>query len=169
MNHQGFSIKVRILVDPCSEDNYITASTVQLLQLVKYSEPSSVSVIGDKVATECPYRVNFKIKSMMGEFESVTSAAIVRKITAELPSEYIPASDCGHLNYLPLADPNYNQPGEIHLLGSCFDAEIIRPGLKKFGTHVYAQNTELGWIIRGRTSATKNNTSNIVFFDKKDR
>lgn len=168
VNHQGFSITVRILVDPCSEDNYITASTVQLLQLVKHSEPSSVSVIGDEVATECPYRVNFIIKSLKGEFETTTSAAIVQKITGELSSEYIPVSDCGYLNHLQLADPNYNVPGEIHLLlGSCFDAEIVRPGLKKFGTSVYAQNTELGWIIRGRTSATKSNPINTVFMTKR--
>lgn len=168
VNHQGFSINVRILVDPCSEDNYMSASTAQLLQLVKHKEPSSVSVLGDEVTTECPYRVNFKIKSLKSEFETTTSAAIVRKITSELPSEYIPSSDCGFLNYLPLSDPNYNQPGEIHLLlGSCFDAEIIRPGLKKFGTHVYAQNTELGWIIRGRTSAVKANPSNLVLLTKK--
>lgn len=168
VNQQGFSINVRVLIDPCSEDNYITATTVQLLHLVKHQEPSSVSVLGDEVSTECPYRVNFKIQSLLGDFETITSAAIVKKITSELPSEYIPSVDCGHLNTLALADPNYNHPGEVHiLLGSCFDAEVIRPGMKKFGAYVYAQNTGLGWIIRGRTGVPKSNSSNVVFLTKR--
>lgn len=42
----GFVITVRALIDPCSEDNYITSNVVQLLRLPKYDSPCTVSGMG---------------------------------------------------------------------------------------------------------------------------
>lgn len=171
INNNGFSITLRALIDPCSEDNYITNNSCQVLALPKYENPCSVSGIGDTSIINILYRTGFDIQSMDGQFNTRVDAAVTKKISQLIPSEPIPASACGFLNNMALADPKYNQPGEVHLLlGIGVYAKVIQPGLQKFGTSIYAQKTLLGWIIGGQTEKRNDRpTSRMVFMTKSNK
>lgn len=97
MSSVGISLVVRALVDPCSDDNFILASTVQSLYLKKYYSPSVIGVLGEDHASDCSHRVDLVIKSMDDRFSLKISAGVVDKITTSLPSVYLPANAFGIL------------------------------------------------------------------------
>ncbi|XP_055903820.1 uncharacterized protein LOC129939726 [Eupeodes corollae] len=60
-----------------------------------------------------------------------------------------------HLIGLPLSDPHLHEPAPVDLLLGCdVCAQILLPEIKRSqdGVGPMAQNTELGWIVLGRTS-----------------
>ena len=96
------------------------------------------------------------LQSKINEFSIKLSAAVTEKITTKLPNEYVEQVPWHHLNGIPLADPNFGQPGEIDLLlGVAVYSQILQSGLRKgfTGTPV-AQKTSLGWIVCGETNST---------------
>lgn len=107
---------------------------------------------GGTSITNLRFRTSFAMQSIDGNFETKVDAAVTRKISQLIPSEAISTSSCGFLNNMPLADPNYHSPAEVHLLlGTATYAEIIQPGLKKFGTFIFGQKTALGpWLDHWR-------------------
>lgn len=73
-NNKGHYITVRALVDPCSDESYVTESTLRLLGLGKYYSPTSVSVIGEQSVGTCSHRSDFLIGSLYNSFKSFMSA-----------------------------------------------------------------------------------------------
>ena len=63
-NSKGQFRNIRALIDPCSEDTYITNSLVRSLNLTKILSPTTISVLGDNSGRECLYRVVCKINSL---------------------------------------------------------------------------------------------------------
>lgn len=155
VNKTGESIEILALIDPCSQDSFISESVVQTLNLTKYYAPSSVIAIGGTPAGECLYRTNFKIRSIYNDFELFTSAAIRDTITNLMPGKRLQNSFWNHLKGLKLADPRYFEPGQIKmLLGINEYHEIIQNGLVKGQNgQPFAQKTSLGWLIQGKTSS----------------
>lgn len=116
VNKTGESIEIRALIDPCSQDSFISESVVQTLNLTKYYAPSSVIAIGGTPPGECLYRTNFKIRSIYNDFELFTSAAIRDTITNLMTGKLLKTSSWNHLKGLKLADPRYFEPGQIQML-----------------------------------------------------
>ena len=147
----GITLVVRALIDPCSEDSYILASTVQMLQLKKYYSPSIIGVLGDDHASESTHRVDLFFKSMDDRFSMKVSACVVDKITSNLPVIHLPKEAFGSLPSLPLADNSFNQPGSIDLLlGVSVHTKIMLGEFSRLGEHLVAENTLLGYLIRGQ-------------------
>lgn len=156
-------IRIRALIDPCSEDSYILSSTVQTLQLQKYFSPSTIGVLGEENATKCSHRTDIILKSIDHHFEMKISAGIVNKITSNLPSVHLPPEVFGYFNELLLADSTYNEPGCIHmLLGVEVHTRIRLDQSYWLGQDLIAENTLLGYLIRGK--APINSASNSKVF-----
>ena len=167
-NHNGESVRIRALVDPGSDESYITESTLQILGIHKYHCPTSISVLGDLSVGECKFRSDFKIASTINSFSTHLSALVVSTITSELPSEAVCSDEFEYLHDLDLADPSYNRPGEINmLLGVTVYADIRRKGFRSGGLgKPIAENSHLGWLIRGdfESDSSNYNRPSVSFF-----
>lgn len=163
MNEFGTSLVIRALIDPCSEDNFILASTVNTLNLKKYYEPSNIEVVGNSSSADCSHRVNVIVRSLDGRFYTKISAGIVETLTSDLPSIAMPSEAFGFLSNLSIADPGFNRPGRIELLlGIGFYTRIRLEEFKRYSQDLVAENTLLGYIIRG-TVASNQHKSKKVF------
>lgn len=89
-NDRGHYITIRALVDPCSDESYVTESTLRLIGLGKYYSPTTVSVIGEQSVGNCSHRSDFLIESMYNSFKTFMSAIVVKTITSDLPSKMVP-------------------------------------------------------------------------------
>lgn len=87
--------------------------------------------------------------------EISVNAAIVPRVTCNLPSRYIPfKAEWNHLADLTLADPEFGRPGKIDLLlGVEVFSQVVRQGrrLGKPGSPS-AFETDFGWVLAGETS-----------------
>lgn len=164
INSSGFSTTVRILLDSAADENYITSSSVQRTGLLKqkYPVPSSITGLNEMDVGEVEFYVNFTLKSLDGSFEYKTHASVVENISSKLPAQFIDPESIGFLNNLTLADPQFNHPGQAHLLlGVSFVAHIKRAGVKRFNGLI-AEQTLLGWVVMGQARPNKENDSTAV-------
>lgn len=162
VNPHGLSIIIRALIDPCSEDSYILSSTAQTLNLRKYHAPSTIGVMGEDKSTECTHRVNLTVKSTDDNFEFKLSAGVVDKLTSNLPSVYLPTEAFGYFNDLLLADSKFNEPGCVHmLLGVEFHTKIRLDKSYSLGQNLIAENTRVGYLIRGKAPTNSPNSSKV--------
>lgn len=163
-NEFGTSIVIRALIDPCSEDNFILSSTTNTLNLDRYYKPSIIEVIGKTKAEKCSDRVQLTLSSTDKQFYLKISAGVVDSLTSNLPSVAMPEEVFGFINNLPIADPMFNKLGSIQLLlGIGFYTSIRLEELKRFGNHLIAENTLLGYIIRGTAPVSKGDRPRKIF------
>uniref|UniRef100_T1GFZ7 Uncharacterized protein n=1 Tax=Megaselia scalaris TaxID=36166 RepID=T1GFZ7_MEGSC len=167
VNLYGCSNFERALVDPCSTDNYITSSTANKLKLQKYFAPTEVLTMGNNEPSKCSHRVNFRIESLQGKFTMEISAAIVDNITTNMPETELPWNNFGSLVQLPLSDPFFNRPLPINiLLGVDVHALIKLDKSERYGKLI-AENTLLGYLIRGSAEENiYNRQRSTVFLTK---
>lgn len=167
INPCGLSMMVRALVDPGSEDSYILASTVNTLQLKKFFCPSVIGVLGEDDAANCDYKVELFLKSLDDKFSLKITAGVIDRITSNLPSIQIPSENFGFFNNLPLVDSTFNEPSGIHvLLGIDVHTRIRLDQSYRLHDSLIAENTLLGYLIRGRISTQTTNSSSKVFMTK---
>lgn len=93
----------------------------------------------------------FTFKSRNSDFAAVLVAAVMRRVTRNLPSEPLPVENWTQLKKLCLADPNYGTPAPIDmLLGADIIGNIYTNGFIAGGQSIpHAMNTHLGWIVFG--------------------
>lgn len=167
MNPCGLSMVLRALIDPGSEDSYIIASTVNTLQLKKFFCPSIIGVLGEDNAASCDYKVDLFIKSLDDKFSLKITAGVIDRITSNLPSIQIPSENFGFFNNLALADSTFNEPSAIHvLLGIDVHTRIRLDQSYRLNENLIAENTLLGYLIRGRVPIQSQNASSRVFMVK---
>ena len=80
---------------------------------------------------------------------------IVPRVTSDLPLVPIPHDqNWQHLSALPLADPQYGQPGRIDiLLGIGIYVQVMRHGRREGPPgSPSAFETELGWVLAGNVA-----------------
>lgn len=150
---QGVPQRVRILLDNGSQSSFITDRCCKYAGLARRKASIPVTGVGAATAAHTRGRVTFTLQSTNGENQHSVDAFVLQKITGTLPST---VADTSSISFLPLvselADPEFNQPGEIDVL---LGADVLG-GLMLPGTHhdtinkaLHAQNTTLGWIIAG--------------------
>lgn len=84
------------------------------------------------------------------------SAIIIPQVTCDLPFHPIPfRASWNHLSDIPLADPNFGQPGRIDLLlGVDMYVQVLLHGRRSGAPNApVAFETELGWVLAGSTGA----------------
>lgn len=162
LNPSGSSLIIRALIDPCSEDSYIISSLAQSLRLKKYFSPSTIGVLGEENASSCSHRVNVLLKSMDNQFEMEISAGVVDKITSNLPAVHLSTETFHHVNNLKLADVSFNEPNKVHmLLGVDVHTKIRLDQSLRLSSNLIAENTLLGYLIRGKAPVSSGASSNV--------
>lgn len=145
VTREGGELITRALCDNGSQVNLITTTIIQKLREKPVANQTSFIGIGGNELGSSMGEVTLTIKleddrCMVGKFY------VVKAIT-----NYSPNSQSKIWKSLTdrLADPNYNQPGRIHvLLGVSSWIQIIKPGIfrSQDGTSI-AQETRLGYVV----------------------
>lgn len=147
-DEMGNEIPVRCLLDQCSQSSYILEDLTQKLKLRKQSTNIRICSVGGSITNKINKMVTVPL-ILNGE-KVPFKALVIRKITRPLPAQHTPLKWVKEQKYL--ADPNFNKPGEIHLLlGSNILPSLFQEGLKRIGGYLL-QNTKVGWIVSGPSS-----------------
>ncbi|XP_060536447.1 uncharacterized protein LOC132708258 [Cylas formicarius] len=162
----GFFQKVRIMLDTGSMANFISQNCADRLGLprkkvlVPIEGLNNMSSSCNQGMIQCQLRPCDKLEPIFN-FEAI----IVPKICSSQPKMVIDCSRLAHIQHLPLADPQFNIPGDIDLL---IGAELV-PYLLERGRLVgnpdqpVALETVFGWILQGRAQclAFSNHLTNL--------
>ncbi|KYQ47057.1 hypothetical protein ALC60_13932 [Trachymyrmex zeteki] len=145
----GQQRRCRVLLDPGSQSNLITAGLVQQLKLPTTKENVPISSI-NQVKTRVHLSTQIRLQSMYNDFSVMMSCLILPRITERLPQVRIQAK----LNIsedIQLADPTYGIPGEIELLigAGLFWSLLCMDQFKQERGQPTLCRTHLGWIIGG--------------------
>lgn len=142
---------VRALIDPCSQESFISETVVRKLQLKRSEIRGQVTGVGG-MSAQIEHTTELKIQSRIkNNFELRFNAFVVKQVTDVMPANHINIENWSHVQGLELADPTYHIPGQIDLLlGVNVYADILMSGVIRGdpGTPI-AQQTHLGWIISG--------------------
>lgn len=142
---------VRALIDPCSQESFISEATAHKLQIRR--KPIEGHVTGvDQMSASIKFATNLEITSRVdANFKTTCTAYVVKQVTDILPTQRVNRDQWPHLRHLTLADPTYHKPGSIDmLLGVNVYTEILMSGIIRGepGSPI-AQQSKLGWIISG--------------------
>lgn len=152
-NHQCHIL--RCLIDQGSQSSFITEDAAQRLKLNRIPINASISGLGSTTTATSKNMVTININSVYdNNFILPIDAIVLSKITGIQPSYMVSLKNCNHLAHLELADPEYYKPNKIDvLLGADVYGQIICNGLRKGTPNTpIAQNTNLGWILSGKTN-----------------
>lgn len=142
---------VRALIDPCSQESFISEETARKLQLRQVSVIGQVTGVG-KMSTPIKHAAEIQIVSRIeNNYKLKCTAYVIKQVTEIMPVKKINNEHWTQLQGLQLADPTYNNPGTIDLLlGVNVYTDILMTGVIKGspGSPI-AQQTSLGWIISG--------------------
>ncbi|XP_061391738.1 uncharacterized protein LOC133327189 [Musca vetustissima] len=145
----GVSYKIRALIDPCSDDTFISSRIQKMLKLPTSSVSADISGLGGGHLTNCSKIAYVSISSTKNDsFSMELEAFVVPEVTGNIPLETV----CiGELPDLDLADQKFYQSGPVDMLlgGNVYPA-ILLSGVKKnvLGS-LLAQETVFGWILTG--------------------
>lgn len=152
-NEFGQYETLRALIDPGSQDSFITIEAVHALALARSGSRHTENGIGGSSGGMIFCQVNLHLKANhppMQQFS--TTALVMKKLTSHLPAQRIESGSMPELpNNIIMADLNFAEPAQIDLLlGARLYAEILKEGILKFNNNqLLLQNTELGWILTG--------------------
>lgn len=157
----------RCLLDNGAMSNVISENLAQKLGLRREKVQVSVGVIND-VKMTVDHKIRGTIESRFNPFKRSLDFLIVSNISKELPLHPVDTEALKIPQDISLADENFYQPGRIDLLlGMEVYHELFdRKGdfIKLNGGLLIAENTELGYVISGKTSEnTSNTTINSLF------
>ncbi|XP_075159311.1 uncharacterized protein LOC142232399 [Haematobia irritans] len=148
----GLAHKVRALIDPCSDDTFISKKIQRLLNLPTKPISAEVTGLGGGAVTRCSQIAFLTIGSILNNnFTVEIDALVVCDVTGDVPTHSFDTSLVDQLPNLEYADPNFFHTGPIDILiGGNLYPLILREGVKHgiLGSLV-AQQTVFGWIVTG--------------------
>lgn len=146
----GSPVSCRALLDNGSQSCFLTSQLCSRLNL-KHTKVN-IPVTGiNSVSTNISHKVKAKIKSATSDFQTHLNFLVVDKITSRVPQSHVDISSINIPQNLSLADPNFNEPGDIDmLLGAGIFFDLLLTGqIKSSKRGPSLQNSKLGWIISG--------------------
>lgn len=115
-SEQGHTTVLRALIDPGSQGCFISERAAQNLRARRFSVKGSIVGVGE-VKTKINQAIHIEMKSRCEQFSMRLKAYVISKqLTTQLPARTIKSNNWKHLQGLTLADPNFNQCGNIDLL-----------------------------------------------------
>ncbi|XP_055309005.1 uncharacterized protein LOC129572915, partial [Sitodiplosis mosellana] len=158
----GQLIRLRALVDQCSQHSIITTRAAQRLKLRSIPICVGIRPMGETQYKIANKGLNLDIHSIVDKDYSIqTTVAIIPTISTDLPLFPVKTNEWPHLQSLPLADPSYATPGQIDLLlaGEVYFS-IVQSGICKGQEgELVAINTSLGWLLGGELCQQKHVTA----------
>ena len=152
----GHTSKARVLLDSCAEESFISEHLAQVSALPKQRTEVVCSGLGGKTISVAHSRVTAVL--IAPEFQYEFSALVLKKVASDSPSVTLSTEAWNHLRNLQLADPIFDQPGQIDAILSAqvFSAVILSKIHKGSPGQPSALETVLGWVIIGSDSNMKN-------------
>ena len=149
----GSIIRVRIVLDQCSQASYVTENLVQKLGWKKTRVDVKVTGVGEG-RTAVKSATDFKIlldHPMAKKKEIEVNALIVKRVTGKLPK--LPTLQKIEKSLgIKFADAESVGGTVSILLGSDICPEVFCEGLRKLNGYLM-QNTFFGWIVSGGKEA----------------
>ena len=149
----GSVVEARALLDSASSASFISDRLASSLSLPRSNRMVSISgIAGLSHHTQNHATALFTVRSATKSFE--VAAIVVPRVTRDLPFHPVPfSSSWTHLLDLPLADPNFGQPGRIDILfGVDVYVEVLLRGRQTGAPDApVAFETEFGWVLAGTT------------------
>lgn len=149
----GNMISCRVLLDTCSNTNFMTERLAALLGLDKTSLSIPIGAM-NKTRTVTNHLVTARVRSRIYNFVRTLNFLTIDDIAGLVPDERIPREALSLPRNIELADPEFDRPATIDMLISsgttlstlCMGQIILSP---PYGPNLYLQKTRLGWIIGG--------------------
>ena len=162
----GRSMIVRGLLDTGSTTSLVSTRVMKRLDLTKTGPSVYLNRVEGEANAPARPMVNVLVSSVCRQgWSQHLEASATPRVTADLPLQ--PASSARHLPHikpLKLADPYFDQPGQVDLLlGEDVLPDILLPEeVKGAPGTVKAWNTVFGWALRGPFVPDKSTTSAAV-------
>lgn len=156
----GSSVEARALLDNTSSASFVSERLAQSLHLPRVHQSIRVSgIAGSSPMTPIQSIASLHISSAHHNGRKIDlTAIVVPRVTCNLPVYPVPFNlTWKHISDVPLADPEFGQPGRIDiLLGVDIFVDVLLHGQRTGppGSPV-ALETEFGWVLSG---STKQNT-----------
>ncbi|XP_055623704.1 uncharacterized protein LOC129767108 [Toxorhynchites rutilus septentrionalis] len=148
---------VRIVLDSCSQCNFVSESLVMKLGLKR--SKTNVDVIGVGTGkVHITETVMLNIKSRVSKFEAAVSCLVIPKIPAILPSKNINISKWNIPSNVVLADPRFNiSAGVDVLVGAELFFSLLESSRISFAQgYPLLQSTVFGFVVSGMYSSAAN-------------
>lgn len=146
----GSWYKVRALIDPCSDESFISKTLQKLIKLPTEPVSAEVTGLGGEVVSRIEKMTSFTVVSVMDTDLSLdVEALVVPHVTGNTPTQsFSPGEDLPKLKY---ADEKFYKGGPIDiLLGGDVYPAILRGGVKNnICGSLVAQETIFGWVVTG--------------------
>ena len=151
LDEYGSLQEARVLLDSCSQANFITLDYCRRLKLKVVRRPFSVHGIG---STSSPVHgaVQIVVVSKLDNSKRYPlEFLVVDKIADPLPQTKINTTALSHFHNLPLADPNFGIPGPIDgIVGAALFPYLIGQKRVDSGKNMpVAIETSLGFVVMG--------------------
>ncbi|XP_037823625.1 uncharacterized protein LOC119611991 [Lucilia sericata] len=150
----GIFYKARALIDPCSDESFISEKLQKLLKLPTNPVSAEITGLGGDIISRSSKIASFVITSVYDPQLSVNvQALVVSRVTGNVPTHSFNPVDYENLPKLNYADPKFFKCDQIDLLlGGDLYPLILRGGVKHgIFESLVAQETIFGWIITGPT------------------
>lgn len=149
--------KSRALIDGGSTNSYITEAAARRMKLTLHPIHVTMTGLSSSAAGVAKYVTSFKFSTHFPSNVSLeVTTLVIRSITNHIPCERLTRRSWTHLNNLQLADPSFDQPGNIDvILGTDIVWSLMEGGKMEGepGTPL-AINTSLGWLVAGPNSTS---------------
>ncbi len=160
----GRKLRARAFLDTGSHLTIMTRRAAQLLQLHLHPEKLGMAGVGD-VTTCSSHSSHVFLSTAEDATPLFLKVFVLPKVTGNMPAQTPPPlRHLPHLQNLPLADPQFDQPGKIDLLiGNDALQDIIMPEFRRGApSEPVAIKTVYGWAILGRLPSTSNSATSSV-------
>lgn len=158
-HENGNFIIVRGLIDTGSQTSLITSNLVKTLKLSPYNNFLNIMGIS-KIGTQVQKSVDVNIQSLFYDWGKNIKCCIVENITSDLPNYNFEIPEFLIPKNIQLSDSSFNKTQKIDILLSADVDFQIFLSEKITCQNLILQNTLLGYIVSGYTTA--NNSCNLV-------
>ena len=152
ISDEGTVVRVRALIDPCSQASFVSEALSKKLKLANESVQAPISGTGGELVAVCNKQVTLSIRPHFdSHYTHKLEALVLKKVSSYVPPITNDLFEPNHLQGLQLADPRFldDFPVEV-LLGTGFYADIVQGGMLKGQLNEpIAVQTTLGWIVWG--------------------
>jgi hypothetical protein len=149
--------RIRCLIDPGSEANFITKGVLRQLDIQESTTNIEISGLNQNSTAILTSKATINIESPTNHtFSYITDMYVIDTITDSIPSARL-CNNWLHINNLQLSDPDYWKPGPVdNLLGVETYAQILEDKIiKGLPGSPIAIKTSLGWILLGSDAKPK--------------
>ncbi|XP_075167690.1 uncharacterized protein LOC142239810 [Haematobia irritans] len=147
----SLSQRVRALIDPCSDDTFISSRIQKMLKLPTKPISADISGLGGEHLTKCSKIALFTLCSAKNGFSAEVEALVVPDVTGNVPTHSFPNVGREDIRKLEFADPEFYKSAPVDILigGNLYPMILLKGVEHGILGSLVAQETVFGWIVTG--------------------